>query len=167
MSDPTEIEGELVTTNRPESTGEVVIRDVGMSEMSQLLGSETVMEVSNFDGTPLDRWELSSLATDGESIKSGDSIGKEIPVKYFYMHKVDIADKKTGEVNSCVRTVLIDPDRTCYSFVSSGVAMSVYRMCKQFGKQPFNPPLTVRVESRKVGGGQKMLVLVPVLKPKA
>lgn len=167
MSDPTELEGELVTTSRPPSTGEVVIRDVGMGEMSQLLGSGSVLEVSNFDGTPMERWELSSLATDGESVKSGESVNKEIEVKYFYMHKVDIVDKKTGEVNSCVRTVLIDPDRTCYSFVSAGVAMSVYRMCMQFGKLPFNPPLKVRVESRAVGGGQKMLVLVPVITKKA
>lgn len=137
--------------------------NVAMDMMAAALGSQSAIELSNFDGDANRQWELSSLATSGDSISSDDSVGTEIDVKYIYMHGVTIQGQESGEVVDVVRTVLIDEKNNSYVFVSAGVALDAFKMLRIFGKKPFVPAKRVKVVSKTTARKRKILTLIPVI----
>lgn len=154
-----------VVASEPEAGGQVVPFVPSDQAIGEFLGVTGSLSLDNFDGNEEQKWMLESVAVDGETIKSNKIVNGVIPVKYFYLHKVEIVDEKTGEVNQCTRTVLIDPDGVAYSFVSGGIAMCVIRMAKRFGRKPFDPARRMMVRSRPTKDGKSMLVLVPETLP--
>lgn len=154
-------QGELVAKRDPQLVP--IEPSVAMDMMAAALGSQSAIELSNFDGDANRQWELSSLATSGESVPSSESEGKVIEVKYIYLHGVTIVDPADGEVTDCVRTVLIDEANTCYSFVSAGVALDAFKMLRLFDRKAFTPPKRVRVVKKITARKRAILTLAPAL----
>lgn len=117
--------------------------------------------IHNFDGDQRQQYMLAALAC--SNVIKSDEVGPDdvIPVRYFYMHWVEMVAKTGGEINSNIRTVIIDPERNCYGFVSGGVVNSVEQMVGAFGMQPFNPPIAVKKVEQKTRQGFRTVMLVP------
>lgn len=112
--------------------------------------------VDNFDGDDQQRFRLRMLAmNDAEPV--ADHLNEKIPVRYWMCHEVQIADEQ-GEVEDCVRTVLITPDGKAFACVSFVVAKAVREICRTYGQDPLDPPLPVKI-SQKSKGAKRMYIL--------
>ena len=112
--------------------------------------------VDNFDGGEQDRFRLRMLAMN-EAEPIADHINKKIPVRYWMCHEVQIV-KEDGEVEDCVRTVLITQDGAAFACVSFVVAKAVREICRTYGQEPLDPPLPVTI-SQKNKGAKRMYIL--------
>lgn len=155
------IVGEIVTSDQQPEYNPPTVRQDDAGTLAAILGVGSVLEFNNFDGDDMARWKLSALATDGEAVRKEDCIGKIIDVKYIYIHVIQLADAKTGEVTDSPRTVLIDADGKAYAFVSSGIAMAAARMFMTFGRKPFVPAVKMQVKEITTRSRFKMLTMVP------
>ena len=136
--------------------------DTQMALLAGAIGGNSALEVHNFDGTPRQQWELSSLAVGGEGDALSDNVDEIIEVKYAYIHGVQVAGQAKGEVVDALRVVLITPDLQTYHCVSGIVAADVQRMWAAFGRKPFVPAVKVKVAKRKTGSGRTIFTLIPV-----
>lgn len=75
--------------------------------------------------------------------------GVPFPVKFYYAHMVELANQRTGEIESRVRLVLVSPEGETCSFVSQGVIDSLDLIRRFKGDGPYNPPLKVKVTRQK------------------
>lgn len=117
--------------------------------------------IHNFVGSPTEQWAMTAYAT-GPSCKEGrDQIGKTIAVKHWYLHEVDVR-RDDGSSVHCVRTVLIDPEGTCFGFVSDGIYQSLRLMVQHLGNGPYDPPILVAIRQQGLRGGRSMLSFEPV-----
>ena len=134
-------------------------------EMTDLFGASAVpiAAVNNFDGTPINRWDLELLSTGADCLKGSEMIGEKIRIKYYYLHRVELADQHTGEIISTIRTVLISPDRIAVAFISEGIAKSLYSTITHLGKGPYDPPLEVSVRQISTGSGRRYYLLERVI----
>jgi hypothetical protein len=85
-----------------------------------------------------------------------DCVSETIAVRDIVMHLVRVADKETGEMTECIRTVLIDVAGLRYSTLSPYPAANLAMYCRIFEREmPFNPPVAFRVckQKRRQGDG--------------
>jgi hypothetical protein len=131
-------------------------------QIVRLFGENGLAEIHNFDGNARNQWRLRALACGGSGIKGDDCLDIPIDVKYVFCHRIEIEDRKTGEVSYPIRTSIITPSGDVYCWVSDVVAKDVAGMLKAFGCVPFDPPLTVKCIEVKTSGPNKIKTLVPV-----
>jgi hypothetical protein len=82
----------------------------------------------------------SAVDRDGESLSD-----TPFPVKWWYAHIVEPVDPSTGEVQRCIRVVLMSPAGETTSFTSTGVIDSLDMIRRSLGDGPYDPPLWVRL----------------------
>lgn len=76
----------------------------------------------------------------------GESLSEEpFAFSHFYAHVVYPMDAATGEVQRCVRVVLMSPGGQTTSFTSGGVIDSLDMIRRSLGDGPYDPPLMVKL----------------------
>lgn len=92
----------------------------------------------------------------------GDAaVGKEMLLRHWLVHEVEFV-AETGEIVKSYRTVLVGPDGTAVAFVSQGVANGIRQIYSEFGTEPLDPPLRVRVEQRTTSKKRRVYVLIVI-----
>jgi len=151
-----------LTVPPPGTTALTVLQEGEQKIVQGFFGVKDVNCLHNFGKNKQEVWRMTALATAGAAVSKEDSMGKSIPVKWFYAHKVWLPVKdRPGEYNEAIRTVLIDADKHCYQFVSEGIADDLYALVNISGLEPFDPPVAMKVVSRKTNAGFNVYRLVP------
>lgn len=115
----------------------------------------------NFDGDKMQVWKLSALATGPQCLSADDCANRVIKIRYWYVHRIEMVNKETGEVMTPMRVVLIDSDGNAFGFVSNGVFQSLSQLVNIVGRGPYDPPLELRIVSTKLASKRSMLSIVP------
>lgn len=143
-------------------------RETGLTPMNQdkrsallreILGNRS-LALHNFPDDPQEQFFLTSDAL-GDDCEDGSEWQGQFRIRHFYCHPVEV-ERDGGELVSCIRTVLIDPDGAKIKFVSDGIANDVGRIAACFGFAPYDPPVVVEVRTVKTGRGRRLLRLQPV-----
>ena len=132
-----------------------------VSRIEGLLGTIGQQAVHNFVGTPEEIWRLTARANAPEAMSMQDCRDKEIAVKYFYAHRVQIAGPSAGEYVDAIRCVLIDSNGVPFAFVSDGIAADLAQMIYTFGLQPWVPAVLVKPVEVKTRRGYRTYRLIP------
>lgn len=123
--------------------------------------SSTTKFASNFPADPKKGLRLTSLAISGDAQKADDFIGREFHFIYWFLHKVEVLNKETGEMNPAPRIVLISADGEAIQFVSNGVAQSLRLILHYEGVGELLEPVPVIVKQKATRQGFKILYLQP------
>jgi hypothetical protein len=117
--------------------------------------------LTNFHESPRDNFAFRMKCIN--AIGGGDSaLGKLIALKHWLVHEVEFVSQETGEVVNTFRTVLVDADGTAVAFVSDGVADGIRHVYSEFGTEPLDPPLIVKVEQRQTAKKRRVYKLIVV-----
>lgn len=126
--------------------------------------------LKQFDNRPLEyyaTWDATTVAGRNRlmaclgkpDLTSGEIVNGTFAIEHLFVHAVRVTDSRSGEQQSCPRTVLIDPTGKRLSFVSIGVYDSLRWLVSLFGSGPYVPPINVRVNSKTTNNGGKVLYL--------
>jgi len=137
-------------------------KDANQIAIEKVFGALGGASLDNFDGDTIQKWRLTSMATGPNCGKVDDVPAEGIPVKYFYVHSVQLDGATPGEVVDALRCVLIDDQGNAYAFVSNGIARDLARMIAVFGLKPWTPPISVKIQVNPGKGPNKFYTIVPV-----
>ena len=132
--------------------------------------TETVSIIANTDNarwasflpeTKADKVALYN-AFNNPDVKIADIINQPIDVVDVVLAQVNLVDDKTGEVDSAVRTILIDKEGKTYDATSSGIYNSILTINAVFGSLHYtaDEPLTVVVKQIKTKRGSTLTLAV-------
>lgn len=93
-----------------------------------------------------------------------DEINTIINVKHVFVEMVDIADEKTGEIESCPRIVLFDDKGESHVAVSLGILSSLKKLFKVFG-MPQDWTETVPLKVKQVSIKERKMLTLEYAKP--
>jgi hypothetical protein len=158
-----------VPETKPLNTGEQQARETVAAE-TETQSLKTIASrlehgeafVTNFDGNERERYKRIATACGSGTIKSNDSTGKAIDIKYYFAHRVPMEDSKTGEYIDQLRIVLVDKEDKYYSFVSAGIADSLNLLIGVFGNGPWTEPMEHKIAQTRTNADRNMLSLAPV-----
>lgn len=89
-----------------------------------------------------------------------DMVGKNVLIKDVVMQSVQIVkDADTGEVDSAIRTVLIDAEGNAYHATSKGLVQSLRQVFKMFGEPTWDEPLEANVREQRGRNGFRFITL--------
>lgn len=94
--------------------------------------------------TPQEKATLFRIMNSPEK-RISDCINQTILVKDVYCEVVQVANKETGEVNTCPRVVLVDKDGIGYQSVSFGIYGSLKKLFQVYGVPTWEEPVPVKV----------------------
>lgn len=84
-------------------------------------------------------------------------INEEIVVVDVYAEMIDITNEDTGEVTSCPRVILIDPNDTSFVAVSTGIYGDVKRLLQIFGEpSTWEKPIHLKVKQVQIKKGSML-----------
>lgn len=129
--------------------------------IKSVLGDTAGATLNNFDGDTNNRWRLRSLACGPDCIGFDPENNTPFAIKYWYAHRVEVVDPRSGQITNATRCVLIDANDVARCFVSSGIAKDLADIIGMFGIGPYSPPLRVRVRQIKTRSGFRMYTIVP------
>ena len=99
-----------------------------------------------------------------DSQKIEDHLNEDINLKDVVMQTVDVVNESTGEVDSAVRTTLIDDRGKAYSATSSELVKSLRTMMGIWGEpNTWKKPIKVKVTTGKSRKGRRFFTIVPSL----
>lgn len=99
-----------------------------------------------------------------DSQKIEDHLNEDINLKDVVMQTVDVVNESTGEVDSAVRTTLIDDKGKAYSATSSELVKSLRTMMGIWGEpNTWEKPIKVKVTTGKSRKGFRFFTIVPSL----
>lgn len=122
---------------------------------------ESSPPIHNFVGDKRTVWQLTSRCVGGGSVKVDPAKEPTINVKYWYMHRQEMVNDRTGEVTCPIRVVLLDADLNAVAFMSTGVAKSLQTLIDAMGPGPYDPPLAVRLRQVRTGAGRIVVFFEP------
>lgn len=105
--------------------------------VESVLGSIGAKAFHNFQGTPMEVWRLTAMASGPDVIPPKEGLDQVIELTHFYCMQVQIAGPTPGEYNDGLRVVLIDKNGVAYGFTSEGVAKDLARIIATFGMGPY------------------------------
>ena len=89
-----------------------------------------------------------------------DHINEEIAIVDVVAHPLQLVNPESGELNECLRTVLIAADGTAYQAVSEGVVSSLSKIFSLCGMPSWTEePVKVKPVQVKTNKGFKVLTL--------
>lgn len=95
-------------------------------------------------------------ATNAPKYRIGDCINQEINVKDVFVEAVEIANRETGELQTCPRVILIDENGETFQAVSTGIFNALKKMFVVFGTPSWDIPKRVKV--RQITKGEKKIL---------
>lgn len=82
-------------------------------------------------------------------------VNQEIMLTNYYLERVNITDRETGEIQNLIRTVLIDANGASYGSISKGVSNGLKAIISIYGPASEWPsPIPVRISQQQVGRGR-------------
>ena len=95
--------------------------------------------------------------------KMDDMVNVPFKLKDVIAHPVDLVSEKTGEVETMLRTILIDDKGNSYAGVSAGVVSALQRVFAIFGQpNTWAEPINVKLVKRDTRNGNKVTTLIIV-----
>jgi hypothetical protein len=125
------------------------------------LGDTAAAPIHNFEGDGMEQWRWTALAKNGVHGKIEDARGKDIPLRYFYVHPVRINGPTAGEIVDTVRCVLFSTAGVSYAFVSEGVAQSLADLVQAIGFGPWETPPLIQIKEGTTRQGRRFYSIVP------
>lgn len=126
-----------------------------MNELSVF--SETTEDVSTVLGKQPETPEEKMAVVNAISSPTGglnNIVNQELSLVNYYLEKITLTDKETGEVRDGIRTVLITENGDSFGSTSKGVAASLKALVMVYGSPySWENPLKVKVVSEKAGKG--------------
>jgi len=116
--------------------------------------------VTNFEGTPQQRFEFLSKVMGAGAKSLTDSLQDAIDVRTWYAHRVELENKQTGEMNEVIRIAIVNDGGEAYTAVSDGLVNSLDMLRQVFGEGPYNGEVVVKVQQVKTSNGFKTYNLV-------
>lgn len=145
------------------ATGLVTQESKALQEViSGVFGQFGSRALHNFGTDRQQIWKLTSLATGPDCLRATDYKDKEIPIKYFYVHAIQLEGDSPGEFSDAIRCVLITPTYDAIAFVSNGIAADLARIVSAFGLEEYTPPVLVKLREFETRGRRRMYSLQPV-----
>lgn len=87
-----------------------------------------------------------------------DFIGKTIKLAGYFVHDVELTDRKTGLPQKCPRTILIDTDGKTYGCVAWGIFQCLERLVKaKRNMGPWPEGVPIQISQRKLKDGNSSL----------
>jgi hypothetical protein len=120
--------------------GQLVPVETYFADATHVNDVVTNLDLSGREGLVRQMKVTSAVDRDGESLSD-----TPFPVKWWYAHIVEPVDPSTGEVQRCIRVVLMSPAGETTSFTSTGVIDSLDMIRRSLGDGPYDPPLWVRL----------------------
>lgn len=99
---------------------------------------------SNIPLTGRDGLAMAMRCTSQPTVPGEECVRVPFSVKYYYAHAVELTDQRTGEVQSKVRLVFVNPEGETTSFASDGVLDSLDMIRRFLGDGPYDPPLKIK-----------------------
>lgn len=126
-----------------------------------VFGSRSMEFAHNFTGDKRQMWKMIALCKGASPRPLSEHIGEVINLRYYYVHKVDIFDKKSNKNVPGIRSVLIDDEGNMFDCAANGVAQSLADIVASNGGGEFDPPYSVIATKVKTRMGFDTLVLEP------
>jgi hypothetical protein len=101
-------------------------------------------------------------AVNNPDYRLADFINKEIAVKHVLIETVELVNEKSGEIEKCPRTVLIDTKGKSYVAVSFGIFNSMKRVVQMFG-EPSTWDKPVSIEVKQIKKGQNSILTLNIV----
>ena len=106
---------------------------------------------TNYDQPNPFRFLISCMSAE----PGGDNfIGVDFRLEYYMCYEDTVLSVESGEVVSCVRSVLVTDEGLMYSFASIGIANDLRRLAAIYGDSAISPPLPARVDARPARRGK-------------
>lgn len=159
---------ELRTNPRDETptAGEQAAGTTGVAirkpaDFERLLGQAAAPAIHNFEGDIQAQWRMTALATNGVHGNVKDLAGREIKLRYFYVHAVTINGRTPGEIVDAIRTVLFDTEGNSWAFASEGIAKSLAQLVEALGMGPWADPPLIKIVEGRTRAGLNFYSIVP------
>lgn len=113
-------------------------------------------QVSSLDMATKRGQKLWVRAMNSECNKLSDYLDRPINVVDAVAHEVALVSERSGEVQVCIRLVVVDSDNECYQCVSTGAWESLRRICVMLGHLPWPEGNVLIPRQRSLSGGKRM-----------
>jgi hypothetical protein len=120
--------------------GQLVPVETYFADASHVNDVVTNLDLRGREGLIRQMKVTSAVDREGESLSD-----TPFPIRWWYAHIVEPVDPSTGEVQRCIRVVLMSPEGQTTSFTSGGVIDSLDMIRRSLGDGPYDPPLWVRL----------------------
>jgi hypothetical protein len=127
----------------------------------RLVDGET--PIHNFQGEGLEKWQFLARMTGSDTLKSNDAIGKMVDPTLWYVHLIEMEDKKTGELTMQPRVAIMARGGQVYSFVSWGIVDALDTLREVFGDGPYDERVKFTVEQVNTRGGNRTFAFKPII----
>lgn len=127
----------------------------------RLVDGET--PIHNFQGDGLEKWQFLARMTGSDTLKSNDAIGKMVDPTLWYVHLIEMEDKKTGELTMQPRVAIMARGGQVYSFVSWGIVDALDTLREVFGDGPYDERVKFTVEQVNTRGGNRTFAFKPII----
>lgn len=101
-------------------------------------------------------------AVNNPDYRISDFINKTIEVEHVLIEMVELANEKTGEIESVPRTVLLDNKGKSYVAVSFGVYNSMKRVIQMFG-EPAAWDGPIKIEVKQIKKGENSILTLSII----
>ena len=135
----------------------------GFDGIAEAVSAGVFVSADNFGSDKMRRFQLTGIATSGDSARLDDMHGQVITPRYWYCHTVELANEQNGEIEVVPRVVLIDADGKSYTATSKGVFNSLRVIWDHFGSEALPDGLKLEVVRQATRSGYKTLLLKPVI----
>lgn len=119
--------------------------------------------ITNFEGDQAATWKFTAAVCGGDVSRVADNPGAEINLRYYYVHRIEMVNSKTGEINDCVRIAMVDQDGKVFTAVSDGVLNGLEIIRGIFGDGPWTGNVCCTVKQVQTGNRNRTYNLVPIV----
>jgi len=145
----------------PSADGTTAVSIRRPEDFQRLIGDKAIPAIHNFTGDGMAQWRMTALATNGQHGDIKDAIGKEIKLRHFYAHAVQLNGDTPGEIVDAVRTVLFDVEGRSWAFVSEGIAAGLAQLIQVIGFGPWSDPPVIKVVEGQTRAKRRFYSIVP------
>lgn len=131
-------------------------------KISTVLDDDKQPNFHNFKGDQKAIWRFTALVS-GAAVRNYDDIKDQtVKAKWWFCHRVEIVNAKTGEINEPIRTVFVSADNIAVGFVSDFIAHELDTMRTVWGDGPWEPELEFTVGEVRTRKGFRVYTIIPV-----
>ena len=153
--------GELMAAN-PNVNGSGSVALTGFEGISEAVSAGVFVSADNFGKDKMRRFQLTGIATSGDSERLDNMHGQTISPRWWYCHTVELANEQNGEIEVVPRVVLVDGDGKSYAATSKGVFNSLRTIWEHFGEETLPDSIRLQVVRQQTRKGYSTLLLKPV-----
>lgn len=161
-AEPTPAQRQELMAGNPNTAAPSVVNIGGFEGIAEAVSSGVFVSADNFGSDKMRRFQLTGIATSGDSERLDNMHNQVISPKYWYCHTVELANEANGEIEVVPRIVLVDADGKSYTATSRGVFNSLRTIWEHFGTDPLPDGIRLQVVRQPTRKGHTTLLLKPV-----